>query len=181
MDTGVVAIVGAAAGLLGAAVGAAGAIVSAVVAGRSQERSQHAHWRRQVRRDAYTTLINAAHGLYLELEPRSLAIVHHSIMYATHVPAELMAALAKACHTVQLEGPAEVAAQAEAVRDLFADWGGAVHLWEVQNGERPFRIPELERLASVDLLLTRDLADAARDRFLMVAREGLDGTSDSGR
>lgn len=179
MDTGVVAIIGSAAGLLGATVGASGAIVAAMVAGRSQDRSQHAHWRRQVRREAYGNLINAAYELHQELEPRSMAIVHHSTMYAAHVPDELMAALVKACHTVQLEGPADVAAQAEAVRDLFADWSGAVHLWEVQNGDRPFRIPELERLAGADLLQMKTSTDAGRDRFLTLARNALDAAANS--
>ncbi|WP_437086199.1 hypothetical protein [Streptomyces sp. enrichment culture] len=178
MDTGVVAIIGSVAGLLGAAVGATGAIVAAMVTGRSQDRSQHAHWRRQVRREAYGNLINAAYELYQVLEPRSLAIVHHSTMYATHVPDDLVAALVKACHTVQLEGPADVAAQAEAVRDLFADWKGAVHLWEVQNGDWPFRLPELERLAGTDLLQMKRNTDAVRDRFLTLARNALDATAD---
>ncbi|MGW1626024.1 hypothetical protein [Streptomyces sp. NPDC002172] len=178
MDAGVVAIIGSAAGLLGAAVGASGAIVAAMVTGRSQDRSQHAHWRRQVRREAYGNLVNAAYELYQELEPRSLAIVHHSVMYARPVPEELMGALVKACHTVQLEGPADVAAQAEAVRDLFADWGGAIRLWEVQNGDQPIRLPELERFAGADLLEMKNSTDAGRDRLLTLARTALDTTAD---
>ncbi|MBL1108330.1 hypothetical protein JK361_27705 [Streptomyces sp. 5-8] len=178
MDTGVVAVIGSAAGLLGATIGAGGAIVAAMVTGRSQDRSQYAHRRRQVRREAYGNPINAAYELYQELEPLSVAIVHHSTMYATQVPDELMAALVKACHTVQLEGPADVAAQAEVVRDLFADWSGAVHLWEVQNGDRPFRLPELERLAGADLLQMKTSMDAGRDRFLTLARNALDATAD---
>ncbi|MCX4850267.1 hypothetical protein [Streptomyces sp. NBC_00893] len=46
MDSGLAA-------LLGAAVGAATTLGAAVVNGRAQARSQHAHWSRQHRRDAY--------------------------------------------------------------------------------------------------------------------------------
>ncbi|MGW8490703.1 hypothetical protein [Streptomyces sp. JS01] len=173
MDSGAIAIIGAAAGVLGAAVGASGAIIAASVTGRSQERTQHAHWRRQVRRDAYSALINAASDLYDELGPRSHSLEESSVPYPTRVPRELAASLDKACHTVQLEGPAEVAAQAEIIRDLFLRWAGAIH-WREANGEFQLRHPALEALSGLDLLATKQQADAAQGKFLLLARTALD-------
>ncbi|MEU5235510.1 hypothetical protein ACH4UR_01500 [Streptomyces lydicus] len=170
------AIVGAAAGMLGAAVGAAGAIVSAVVTGRSQERSQHSHWRRQVRRDAYTTLIKAAHELYRELTPRTLSLAHNGVRYPAYAPNELVAALVEACYTVQLEGPADVSMQADVVRDIFTRWNGAI-FWQEASGDLALTHPELEALANIDLLVARDLAGDAQEKFLTMARKALDATS----
>ena len=59
MDSGAIAVVGAVAAVLGAAVGAAGAVGTAAVSGRRQADSQHDHWRRQVRRDAYVTFMTS--------------------------------------------------------------------------------------------------------------------------
>lgn len=53
-------IVGAVAGVLGAAVGAAGAVTASVVSGRQQNKGQHAHWRREVRRTAYAGFLHCA-------------------------------------------------------------------------------------------------------------------------
>ncbi|MGW0412993.1 hypothetical protein ACWDZX_17080 [Streptomyces collinus] len=57
------ALLGAAASLVGAVVGAAGAVASAAVTGRRQARGEHEQWRRDVRRAAYVSFINAARTL----------------------------------------------------------------------------------------------------------------------
>src|SRR5690242_20526371 len=46
--------------LLGTAVGATGAIAAAALTGRSHDRTQHSHWRRQLRRDTYARFLDAA-------------------------------------------------------------------------------------------------------------------------
>ncbi|TLS42390.1 hypothetical protein FE633_30870 [Streptomyces montanus] len=60
MNAGGVALVGAIAAVLGAAVGAGGAVLSAALTGRLQASSQEAHWRRQLKREAYVNFLSQA-------------------------------------------------------------------------------------------------------------------------
>lgn len=52
------AIFGALSALLGAGLGAGGAIGAAAMTARGQGRTEHAQWRRQLQREAYSTLIS---------------------------------------------------------------------------------------------------------------------------
>uniref|UniRef100_J2K2Z1 Uncharacterized protein n=1 Tax=Streptomyces auratus AGR0001 TaxID=1160718 RepID=J2K2Z1_9ACTN len=66
--------------------------------------------------------------------------------------------------------------QADAVRDIFTRWNGAI-FWQEASGDLALTHPELEALANIDLLVARDLAGDAQEKFLTMARKALDATS----
>lgn len=118
---------GAVAALLGAAIGAGGAVGSAAVTGRHQARTQHDQWRRQARRDAYATFMNATAECFssadvvadlLRRSPSDIEGTRRAIDTAR----ASIATLQKAGTVILLEGPEHVAkAGAETVREL--------HVW----------------------------------------------------
>lgn len=123
MDAGVAALWGAG---IGGVLGAGGVLGSTWLAGRAQGRTQHQHWRRQGRREAYSTFIAAvtAH--------RDAADDLMALMEETHSPDDASQALERvsekfpavraASSVVAVEGPADVAASA---RDVMESIGRA--------------------------------------------------------
>ncbi|MFB7410971.1 hypothetical protein ACFCZ2_27700 [Streptomyces sp. NPDC056202] len=132
MDAGGVALVGAIAAVLGAAVGAGGAIVSASITSRKQALSQHAQWRREVRREAYTAFLSHSfkeqrvHEEVLEAgrDGRTSVAEADSARYRETYNARL-----QAMALVALEGPERAAAGAKVVffrqvaaRSTLSNW-----------------------------------------------------------
>ncbi|MEW1793468.1 hypothetical protein [Streptomyces niveus] len=115
MDPGIAAV-------FGAAVGVVGSTLAAAVAGFSaqrQVRSEHTHWRRQLRRDAYTAFIAKAdevHRLLAGIEAELISPeVHFELVRdeIDRVKATLQEDLAAAQATVEIEGPEKLARTAE--------------------------------------------------------------------
>ncbi|MEU8989982.1 hypothetical protein AB0C98_26725 [Streptomyces sp. NPDC048558] len=127
MDQGIAGILGAAVGGL---IGVTGTVGAASRTGKDQRRTQHEHWRRQQRRDAYAQLIaRTSEGLRTGQEAFD-ALLDEEDDYARKVSA--FAEAAKALYigesTVALEGPEEVA---EAARELVGDllhWANSMSL-----------------------------------------------------
>ncbi|GAA0931042.1 hypothetical protein GCM10009575_035560 [Streptomyces rhizosphaericus] len=121
MDLGGTASIAAAAAVVGAGLGAFGAVRAAKNTGNSQRRSQHEHWRRQTRADAYAQFVNATE----ELAPVMSALVRMEDSAPADLPERaaearrLMSALAKANNAVALAGPDSVAAEAMSVARAY--------------------------------------------------------------
>lgn len=119
MDSGLAA-------LLGAAVGSASTLGAAIVNGRAQARSQHAHWSRQHRRDAYVGYLSALHHRdiamdavldALRADQPDLPDIDEKIGRFITLAREVH----RACELVILEGPAPVAEAAERITNASAD------------------------------------------------------------
>jgi hypothetical protein len=107
---------------MGAAVGVVGTTLAAAVAGLSaqrQIRAEHRHWRRQLRRDAYSAFTAKADELYKSLKEidaelirpgADLDALRESVAGAR---ATLRGGLADAQATVEIEGPEKLARMAE--------------------------------------------------------------------
>jgi len=110
MDAGDVAIVSGIAAVFGATVGAGGAVGAAVVTGRKQAAVQHQHWRRQLRRDAYASLIAAVLEARARINSVQTSIGRGNTDAAlTQLPAAVeLDALHASLAVVSLEGPDEV-------------------------------------------------------------------------
>ncbi|MEW2401477.1 hypothetical protein [Streptomyces sp. NPDC046862] len=134
MGAGEIAFVGAVAGIVASIVGAGGAVVAARLTGRYQSRSQHAHWRRQVRRDAYAAFLdsiarfNEWRRSYRERTLLGEAMPEGSADRLR----ELIRSIERALFIVELEGPPEVAARADTVMRSIADWQASVIVSELR-------------------------------------------------
>ncbi|MFV6027990.1 hypothetical protein [Streptomyces sp. NPDC056264] len=173
MDAGGVALVGASAGVLGATVGAAGAILAALIAGRGQGRLQHTHWRRQVRRDAYSRLLTVGNEIYARRAPMSRAMSAGHRYATQEIADDLTAALAAAASGVSLEGPEPAGQAARDLVSLCAEWSGLM-LMTNSSGEFRHEHPELAHLAGRDVVAHGDRVRDALDRFEELARAALD-------
>jgi hypothetical protein len=115
MDSGVAAIIGAAVGVVGTTLAAAVAGLSA----QRQARAEHRHWRRQLRRDAYSAFTARADELrrvLKEIDTRlitpgaDLDVIRETLGVARGL---LQGGLADALATVEIEGPEKLARMAE--------------------------------------------------------------------
>lgn len=128
MEAGEIALVGAVAGVVASIVGAGGAVVAARLTGGYQSRSQHAHWRRQVRRDAYAAFLESVAQFnewkrsYRERILRGEAMPEGSDDRLR----ELIRSIEGALFIVELEGPPAVAARADTVLRSIAKWQASV-------------------------------------------------------
>lgn len=107
---------------MGAAVGVVGTTLAAAVAGLSaqrQIRAEHRHWRRQLRRDAYSAFTAKADELHKSLKEINAELIRpgadldalrESVAGAR---ASLHGGLADAQATVEIEGPEKLARMAE--------------------------------------------------------------------
>jgi hypothetical protein len=111
MDSGEIAIVGAAAGIIGAMVGGGCALGSAALTSRRQAKAQRDQWRRQVRRDAYAACLTAAHALLAGINDVLTAWTGGDAAEVDEVARRLHGlsrALRQADSVVKLEGPADL-------------------------------------------------------------------------
>lgn len=151
VDTGDVALLGAAAGVGAALVGAGGAVLAARLTGRNQSKSQHVHWRRQVQRDAYVAFL----GCFADFEGFGRAAGERRLTRRDIPPGSadqfrgLVHDIRKAVLVVELEGPPAVAESAKAVELRLAEWQGTLHLEEllrVQDRQRQTDLPSSDEL-----------------------------------
>ncbi|MCD9593532.1 hypothetical protein [Streptomyces sp. 8ZJF_21] len=134
MNAGEIALVGAVAGIVASIVGAGGAVVAARLTGRYQSRSQHAHWRRQVRREAYAAFLDSV-AQFNELRRfyRERTLLGQTMPEGTTDRLRaLIRSIEKALFIVELEGPPEVATQADIVMRSIADWQASVIVSELR-------------------------------------------------
>ncbi|MFF8639047.1 hypothetical protein ACF052_33220 [Streptomyces pilosus] len=139
------AIVGAVAAVLGAAVGAGGAVAAAALTGHKQDRGQHRQWRRDVRRTAYVSFLDAAREVDTQIGELHAAMITADELPTAGDPATNVAlrdlgerifavknaleGCGKAQLAVELEGPPPVATLA-----LRASY--SLHLWAAREFDR---------------------------------------------
>lgn len=117
MNIGGTALIAAVAAVVAAALGAWGAVRAARHNSRAQRSSQHEHWRRQGRREAYTAFVNVATD-YSAIARRASVLAQadgprsQQLQSLLDQASELDSSLAKAAAVVEVEGPQEVAAAA---------------------------------------------------------------------
>ncbi|MFE1886024.1 hypothetical protein [Streptomyces diastatochromogenes] len=176
MDAGGVAIVGAVAGLVGAVIGAAGSVGAAAMTGRRADRSQHAHWRRQTRRETYAAFATAANSFLDDL----LALTTYKATGMTYV--EFMAECQELWErvkmlyglqvSIELDGPAEVA---EAARQVTSACARLVA--DILAAASPDQYVAMYNTTEVGS--THADAEAAHRAFRVSAREALDSPSEA--
>lgn len=165
MDLGGTATIAATAAVVGAGLGAFGVIRAARNTGNLQRRSQHEHWRRQGRADAYVQFVNATE----ELAPAIAALTRTEDSAPADLPERaaearrLMSALSKAESAVALAGPDSVAAEA---RSIARRYGFILRSALVDQGLEPSRRggpPPLAPTSWPSLSPFRELARSALD------------------
>lgn len=113
MDAGLAALLGAA---VGGILGAGGTLGSSYLSGRLQGRSQHAQWRRQGRRDAYSSFIAAVTAFRHQVDVYLFAVEAESTEEELRSELDkvenLWPAVRAALPVVAVEGPTAVADQA---------------------------------------------------------------------
>ncbi|MCX4568181.1 hypothetical protein [Streptomyces albogriseolus] len=178
MDAGEIALVGAVAGIVASIVGAGGAVVAARLTGRYQSRSQHAHWRRQVRRDAYAAFLNSvAQFNELRRSYREWTLLGQSMPEGTvDRLRELIRNIEKALFIVELEGPSDTAAQAGTVMRSIADWQASVIVSELRAARG---VPPRDDVPSGDAMHGQINQSVAG--FKAVARAALDAPDTTDR
>lgn len=171
MSAGEIALVGAVAGIVASVVGAGGAVMAARLAGRHQSRSQHAHWRRQVRRDAYAAFLDSiAQFNELRRSYRECFMLGQPMPTGTAESLrEVIRSIEKALFIVELEGPAEVAAEAETVMRAIGDWQASAIVSEFRAARG---VPPREDLPSSEAMHHQVRRSVAT--FKAVARAALD-------
>ncbi|MFJ5529337.1 hypothetical protein [Streptomyces sp. NPDC093261] len=141
MDQGLAAV-------LGAFVGVVGATTTAVLTGRhtrrqsrDQARTDHARWRREVRRDAYAATLVPITEAREVARRASRALVRGDA--ETDVERllgrldELIHAIRASCARLSLEGPKEVAAAADAVLGALHVVDNNLATWSLARGSAP--------------------------------------------
>lgn len=164
---------------MGAAVGVVGTTLAAAVAGLSaqrQVRAEHRHWRRQLRRDAYSAFTAKADELHKALKEINdklitpgpdLDALRESLASARRL---LHGALADARATVEIEGPEKLALMAEELsRSLSACIAaiGAAFLGQGVGGPSAVAEPQGARRFL-------DHASSKRSQFVDHARKTID-------
>lgn len=155
MDQGIAGLVGA---LTGGLIGITGTLGAARIAGRDQRRTQHEHWRRQVRRDAYGQFITKT-ARALRAGEAAHEAARNGLLERDHYAAVTAAAadVEEAYSLVQLEGPEEVGSAADEVNSQIQGWKYAVG-WLLEEGSVP-RERALQRSAEASHLGTDRLDD----------------------
>ncbi|MFD8636809.1 hypothetical protein [Streptomyces sp. NPDC059533] len=165
------------AAVVGAAVGVAGTTLAAAVAGMSaqrQVRAEHRHWRRQLRRDAYSAFTAKADEVYKMLKDvdaeliRPNADLDRARDRVAQVRAMLHDGLAEAQATVEIEGPEKLARLAEELSRSLSACIAAVHSATLgQSLGSP--VPESQRIRRF-----LDHAVSKRSQFVEHARNTID-------
>ncbi|WP_143051602.1 MULTISPECIES: hypothetical protein [unclassified Streptomyces] len=192
MNAGDVAIVGAAAAVFGALLGAGGAVMAATVTAQGQKNSQHAQWRRQIRREAYANLmtltVDFSVALWaLETQVKDYQAQRSSLssrrrrLRAAQIQEKLDAATAayhrvnSAHSVVDLEGPNDVIYPAGALMRAVREGMEAARARATRENENDFRsrrgIPPSEDISARRYL---QQADDAAVLFKVAARDVLD-------
>lgn len=167
--------------MLGGLLGAGGTLGSAWIAGRLQSSSQHGQWRREGRREAYSTFIAAVIALQEKIEAWTFAIFEQfggDYVHKAHAEIEAcVSAIRSAVPVVAVEGPVkvadlavelgchvqDVAIQAQRIMDEGPDnnWGLPTKVGD--------KVPDAPRLPKARSEVSRCL-----DEFIVSARNALD-------
>jgi hypothetical protein len=145
--------------------------MAARLTGRHQSRSQHAQWRRQVRRDAYVAFLESV-AKFNELSRayRAWTSLGRTMPEGTTERLhEFVCSIEKALFAVELEGPSEVAAQANTVRRSITDWHVSVVVSELRAARG---VPPRDAVPNSDALC-RQVGESVAI-FKSVARAALD-------
>ncbi|MEV5200654.1 hypothetical protein [Streptomyces sp. NPDC053720] len=171
MDSGLAA-------LLGAAVGAATTLGAAVVNGRAQERSQHAHWSRQHRRDAYAGYLSALHDRDIAMDAVLDALRSDSpdlpdIDEKTGRFISLAREVHRATEVVILEGPASLATVTERVAHASSDLSHIMRRMteNARAGDTTHKAEDTAFAAERERILYQTVKD-----FRLAARSAIGGT-----
>ncbi|WP_167346842.1 hypothetical protein [Streptomyces flavochromogenes] len=171
MDAGIAALWGAG---IGGALGAGGVLGSTWLAGRTQGRTQHQHWRRQGRREAYSTFI-AAVAAYRDAADSLMALMEgdysrDDASLALERVSEKFPAVRAASSVVAVEGPADVAALSREVMEGIGRAIEDIDFYVAAAGR--FDQPALFEAGRVHAALT-ELGGLLR-KFTEKARDALD-------
>lgn len=181
MDAGLAALLGAAVGGL---LGAGGTLGSSYLTGRLQGRGQHAQWRRQGRREAYSNFIAALTAFRHQVDKCFFAMESEQGLTGEMSQLEaLWPAVRAALPVVAVEGPRSVADQAAELERHAEDI--VVLLDMASDGQGPYIGMAHGHLVEINwgLPIFADLARQALDQpdssslqGLPVAREGRQGS-----
>ncbi|MFC9952312.1 hypothetical protein ACFVIN_17810 [Streptomyces prasinus] len=174
MDAGIAAIVG-------AAVGVAGTTLAAAVAGMSaqrQVRAEHRHWRRQLRRDAYSAFTAKADEVFRILKEIDAELIKPTAdfdflrAHVVQARAALHNELADVQATVEIEGPEKLARMAG---DLFRSLSACIaNVHSVTLGQDPGALAAVSEAQSRRIRRFLNHAASKRSQFVEHARNTID-------
>ncbi|WP_200300702.1 hypothetical protein [Streptomyces adelaidensis] len=152
MDQGIAA-------LLGATVGVLGTVSASAISGwsnrqqiRTQARIDHAHWRRQARRDAYSAFLTPAHEARTTLRQAARALIG-DVDTATadqrlQAAQEHLGAVQAAWAALAIEGPESVEQAANGLRTALRSMHTTLLAWrDSAEGAFDHNVPFVERHA----------------------------------
>lgn len=151
VDQGIAGLVGAAVGGL---IGIVGMLGAARLTGKDQRRTQHEHWRRQLRRDAFSQLVSQATEA-LRLGDSAIDAFEARVPSSARLSeqfGEVVERLDAAGSLIALEGPEEAANEAGEVITELHSWANALDIAiAVREGRHTFpselwSVPSLEEL-----------------------------------
>ncbi|MER5485932.1 hypothetical protein ABT024_22330 [Streptomyces sp. NPDC002812] len=172
MDSGVAAVMGAAVGVVGTTLAAAVAGLSA----QRQVRAEHRHWRRQLRRDAYSAFTAKADELHKALKEINAELITPGADFAAlreslgGARGLLHGGLAEAQATVEIEGPAKLARMAEELSRSLSACAAAISAAALgQGADGPSSVTEPQGARRF-----LDHSSAKRAQFVEHARSAID-------
>ncbi|WP_328930097.1 hypothetical protein OG429_39745 [Streptomyces sp. NBC_00190] len=171
MDSGVAAVVGAAVGVVGTTLAAAVAGLSA----QRQIRAEHRHWRRQLRRDAYSAFTAKADELHKALKEINAELITPGAdldalrASVAGARASLHGGLADAQATVEIEGPEKLARVAEELSRSLSACIAAISAATLGQGGGPSVVTEHQEVRRF-----LDHASSKRAQFVEHARRTID-------
>ncbi|WP_328974175.1 hypothetical protein [Streptomyces canus] len=151
MDQGIAA-------LLGATVGVLGTISTSAITGwssrqqvRTQARVDHAHWRRQVRREAYSAFLTPAHGAHDALRRAARALIGNTNTeeadHQLQVAQEKMGLVQATWAVLAVEGPETVEQAANKVKTALHSMHTTLLAWRDSVGASDLNVKYVERHA----------------------------------
>lgn len=173
VDQGIAGLAGAAVGGL---IGVVGTLGAARLTGRDQKQTQHEHWRRQQRRDAYSQLVSqASEAIRLGSDALDAYEGHHpSCSGLAEQFSEAVSRLNTAEILISLEGPEEAAGEAGEMVTTLCNWEGCLER-AIAIREGHFAPPGPEWSVSLrELMEHRERGYEALSAFTEVCRCVLD-------
>lgn len=167
------------AAVVGAAVGVVGTTLAAATAGISaqrQVRADHRHWRRQLRRDAYsafTAKADEVHKLLRDIDAELTkpgADLDSAREHVARARAALHDGLAGAQATVEIEGPEKLARMAEELSRSLSACVANIHAATL--GESPTGPDAVRNSQRIRRFLNH--ASSKRNQFVEHARKTID-------
>lgn len=166
---------------MGAAVGVFGTTLAAAVSGMSaqrQVRAEHRHWRRQLRRDAYSAFTAKADEVYRLLKEIDSELLKPTADFdflrtqVTQARTVLRTELADAQATVEIEGPEKLARMAEELSRSLSACIATVHATTLSQG--PGAVAAVPESESRRIRRFLNHASSKRKQFVEHARSTID-------